>query len=79
MLAKFENGLLKVAHGRVLHIDDEVIVNPRSEDFIRAGYKEVIENKLEDKEGFYQVPEYTEDNGDIIANYHYEEIKDEEI
>ena len=45
---------------------------------MRAFNKKLIENRLEEKEGFYQVPEYTETEDSIIANYHYEEITDEE-
>ena len=78
MLGKLENGHLKLAGGKILYFDDEVIVNPREEDFIRAGYKEVIDNRLPEKEGYYQVPEYSETEENIIINYHYEEIPDDE-
>ena len=77
MLAKLVNGNLQVAGGKLLQIGDEITVNPREEDFIRAGYKPVIENRLEEKEGFYQVAEYTETDNEIVATYHYEEIVDE--
>ena len=79
MLAKLIDGQIKYAGGKILHIDDEIIVNPREEDFIRAGYKEVIDNRLPEKEGYYQVPEYSETEENIIINYHYEEIIDETI
>ena len=78
MLAKLIDGQLHVASGNILIIDDEVIVNPREEDFIDAGYKPVEDNRLEEKEGFYQVPEYTEEEDKIVATYHYEEIPDEQ-
>lgn len=78
MLARFENGQIRFAGGKVIHNGDEVIVNPREEDFIRIGYKPVEEHRLEEKEGYYQVPEYTEEEDKIVANYHYEEIVDEE-
>ena len=77
MLAKLIDGQLKIASGKVLIIGDEVIVNPREEDWKRAGYKEVIDNKLPEKEGYYQVPEYSEDEEYIYINYHYEEIPEE--
>ena len=78
MLAKLIDGHIKYAGGKILIIGDEVIVNPREEDWKRAGYKEVVDNKLPDKEGFYQVPEYTEEDDKIVATYHYEEILDEQ-
>ena len=77
MLAKFENGNIKFAGGKLLQIDDEITVNPREEDFIRAGYKPVVGERLEEKEGFYQVAEYTDNGNEIIATYHYEEIVEE--
>lgn len=58
--------------------EDVVCVNPREEDFIEAGYKLVEDNRLEEKEGYYQVPEYSEDDEYIYINYHYEEIPDEQ-
>lgn len=60
------------------YVDDVIIVNPREEDWLEAGYKTVEDNRLEEKEGFYQVPEYTEEEDKIVATYHYEEITDEE-
>ena len=78
MLAKLINGQLKIASGKILHIDDEVIVNPREEDWKRAGYKEVKNNHLPEKDGYYQVPEYSEDDEYVYINYHHEEIPDDE-
>ena len=78
MLGKLIDGHLKIASGNILIIDDEVIVNPREEDWRRAGYKEVKDNRLPEKEGYYQVPEYFEDEEYIYINYHYEEIPDEQ-
>lgn len=78
MLAKLVDGQIKYAGGKILIIGDEVIVNPREEDWKRAGYKEVKDNHLPDKEGYYQVPEYSEDDEYIYINYHYEEIPDEQ-
>ena len=78
MLAILIDGQIKYAGGKILIIDDEVIVNPREEDWKRAGYKEVKDNRLPEKEGYYQVPEYSEDDTYIYINYHYEEIPDEQ-
>lgn len=74
MLAILIDGQIKYAGGKILVIGDEIIVNPREEDWKRAGYKEVIDNRLPEKEGYYQVPEYSETEENIIINYHYEEI-----
>ena len=78
MLAKLIDGQIKYAGGKILIIGDEVIVNPREEDWKRAGYKPVVGEPLPDKEGYYQLPEYSEDDEYIYINYHYEEIPDEQ-
>ena len=78
MLAILIDGNIKYAGGKILIIGDEVIVNPREEDWKRAGYKEVKNNPLPEKEGYYQVPDYSEDDEYIYINYHYEEIPDEQ-
>jgi hypothetical protein len=77
MLCKLVDGQLKVAGGRILVSGDLIVSNPREEDFINAGYKPVEDNRLEEKEGYYQVPEYTEEEDKIVINYHYEEIPEE--
>lgn len=77
MLCKLVDGQLKVAVGRILVHGDLIISNPREEDFINAGYKPVEDNRLEEKEGYYQAPEYTEEEDKIVINYHYEEIPEE--
>ena len=79
MLAKLENGQLKIADGKVLRYDNWVVSNPREEDFVKVGYKPVEINSLPQKEGYYQVPEYTEEDDKIVVNYRYEELHDEEI
>lgn len=78
MLAKLIDGQIKYAGGKILIIDDEVIVNPRDEDWKRAGYKEVVDNRLPEKEGYYQVPDYSETEDKIVVTYHYEEMPDEQ-
>ena len=78
MIGKLVDGQLKIASGKILHIGDEVIVNPREEDWIRAGYKPVEFYPLPEREGYYQVPDYSETEEKIIVNYHYEEIPDEQ-
>ena len=78
MLAKFIDGQIRFAGGKLLKHDGWITSNPREEDFISAGYKPLEDNRLEEKEGFYQVAEYTEEEDKIVATYHYEEITDDE-
>lgn len=78
MLAKIIDGQIRFAGGKLLKHDGWITTNPREEDFIAAGYKPVVGERLEEKEGFYQVPEYTEEEDKIVATYHYEEITDDE-
>ncbi len=77
-LAKLIDGRIKYAGGKILIIDDQVIVNPREEDWLEAGYKHIVGEWLEEKEGYYQVAEYTEEDDKIVVTYHYEEIPDEQ-
>ena len=78
MLGKLENGNLKTAGGNKLEHDGKITVNPRDKDFIEVGYKPVEDNRLPEKDGYYQVAEYTEEEDKIVATYHYEEIVDEQ-
>lgn len=77
ILAKLENGMLKASYCKVLYHGDKITVNPREEDFINAGYKPIEDNRMKEKEGYYQVPEYTEEEDKIIINYHYEKLEEE--
>lgn len=79
MLGKLEDGVLLRDGGQVLVYEDVVVANPREEDYLKAGYKEVEDNKLEDRDGYIQVAEYTETEDKIIINYHYEETADEDV
>ena len=78
MFAKIVEGKVEFGWERVLRIGDEVITNPREEDWLRGGYKPVEENRLPEKEGYYQLPEYKDIGDKIVATYHYEENIDEE-
>ena len=52
MLAKFIDGQIRFAGGKLLKHDGWITSNPREEDFISAGYKPLEDNRLEEKEGF---------------------------
>ena len=72
MLAKLIGGKIRLAGGKLLKHDGWITTNPREKDFIEAGYKPVEDNRLEEKEGFYQVAEYTEEE-DVFLNKVFEE------
>lgn len=67
-----------ITHHEEEYKEDVFCVNPREEDWKEAGYKPVVGERLEEKEGYYQVPEYSEEDDKIVATYHYEEIPDEQ-
>ena len=75
-----ESGEETIIEKEVIQEGSEVIVaNPREEDFIKAGYKEVVDGeRLEEKEGFYQVPVYTEEDDKIITTYEYKEVSEDD-
>lgn len=78
MLAKLIDGQIKYAGGKILIINDVIIANPREKDWLEAGYKPIVDERLGEKDGYYQVPEYTEEYDKIVATYHYEELPDEQ-
>jgi hypothetical protein len=77
MLGKLFNGELQRADGKILVYEGVVVANPREEDYRKAGYKDIKDNPLEEREGYIQVAEYTETEDKIIINYHYEEATDD--
>lgn len=80
MLGKLKDGQLIVANGKILEYNGLIVTNPRDEDWIEAGYKEVVEGEqLPLKDGFYQYPEYTEEEDKIITTYRYGEIVDVDL
>ena len=79
MLGKLENGHLIVARGKVLRYDNVIVANPREEDFIKAGYKLVEDGeRLEEREGYYQAPVYTEEDDKIVTTYEYREMTEDD-
>jgi len=73
MIGKLENGRLVQPTGKVI-----IIANPTEEDYKKIGYKEVEDNVIEEQEGMFIVPEYTETEDKIIINYHYEPVEEPE-
>ena len=57
-----------------------IVANPREEDFVKAGYKEVIDGeRLEEREGYYQSPVYTEEEDKILTTYEYKEVTEDDL
>lgn len=78
MLAKMIDGQIRFAGGKILRYDNWIVSNPREEDFIAAGYKPVVGERLPEREGYYQLAEYEEKGDKIVVTYHYEEIVEQE-
>lgn len=68
MYGKLLDGGLVYASKKAIVVDDVVITNPKHEDYIRAGYKKIINNPPEDADKEYE-PYYTETETEIIINY----------
>lgn len=62
MLAKYinEHKIKIKRNGEILYIDDKQIINPKEEDYIKAGYKELIQD-IE--------PEYNEETEYLEVTY----------
>ena len=71
MLAKLVDGNL--VKESIIHKGDMIIVNPSDEE-----YKEVEDNRLPDKDGYYLQPEYTEKANKIVVNYKYVAYEEQE-
>ena len=76
MLAKLVDGNL--VKESIIHKGDMIIVNPSDEEYKEAGYKEVEDNRLPDKDGYYLQPEYTEKANKIVVNYKYVAYEEQE-
>lgn len=75
-----ETGDETTTYKEKIKVKEYVVANPREQDFIEAGYKEIVDGeRLPDKEGFYQSPIYTDDGDKIITTYEYKEIVEDDI
>ena len=68
MYGKLVDGNLEYASTKAIIVGDMVIANPRPEDYIASGYKEIINEPPEDDEKEYVV-EYEEQEDKIIIKY----------
>ena len=75
-----ETGEETTTYKEEVKVREYVVANPREQDFIEAGYKKIVdEERLPDKEGFYQSPIYTDDEDKIITTYEYKECVEDDI
>lgn len=76
MYGKLVNGVLTLPAKKIKR-DGLLILNPSEETLALLGYKPIQYNKIEDKEGFYKAPVYSENENNIIVDYEYVEITEE--
>ena len=80
MYAKLENGMLKYPPKHLKENGRYVAnYNHHTQDLIADGYMFVEEVEPENREGYYPVARYTEQDGKIIQSWEYKEITEEEI
>ena len=68
MYGRLVNGQLEYASTKAIITDELVITNPQREDYIRVGYKLIVNNAPEDAEKEYE-PHYIEEDDRIIVDY----------
>lgn len=74
----------KLIDGRIVRVRSYIdyngqrIVNPSEEQVKDAGYKKIVTESPEEREGFYAVPQYVETAKQIRVTYTYEPIPNEE-
>lgn len=68
MYGRLVDGKLEYASTKAIITDTLIITNPRRDDYLANGYKEIIINAPEDAEKEY-VEEYEEQEDKIIINY----------
>lgn len=77
MLAKFINeySIQKQRKGEILKVDGKQVINPRDDDYLRAGYKKVIESdKPEIEDGYFLQTKYVVVNDKIVAVYSAQKV-----
>ena len=70
MYGKLEDNKLIYASTKAIIVDGMVITNPKAEDYIRAGYKLIVNNFPSDYDDEKEYETYyTEEEDRIIINY----------
>lgn len=81
MLVKFidENNIKHANRRDILMFEDKQVINPRDEDFLKAGYKELIETEEPsyNLDTEYLQVYYEEKENKIIQNWIISEYEDE--
>lgn len=67
--AKLINGRIEHAPKTIVLPDGRYRCNPLPEDYIQAGWKELVETPMPSKEGFYFVSSWTETETQIIKEW----------
>lgn len=82
MLAKYinKNNIKYANYKKILKYDDKQVINPRDEDFKKAGYKtlEIEEEPDLELETQYLQPYYLEQEDKIIQKWEIKEIEEVE-
>lgn len=83
MLVKYVNkNTIEMANKyTILKYDDVQVINPKEEDFIKAGYKKLVieEEPSYNMETEYLEPTYKEEKNKIIQNWIIKEIAENQV
>lgn len=66
---------------KILEYDNKQVINPRDENFLQAGYKELIETEEPsyNLDTEYLQPYYLEENDKIIQKWEVKKIEESEV
>lgn len=83
MLVKYinETTVIYANYDRILEYDNKQVINPRDEDFLKAGYKELIETEETsyNLDTEYLQTYYLEENDKIIQKWEVKKIEESEV
>lgn len=83
MLVKYinETTVIYANYKKILEYDNKQVINPRDEDFLKAGYKELIETEEPsyNLDTEYLQTYYLEENDKIIQKWEVKKIEESEV
>jgi hypothetical protein len=83
MLVKYINeyNIKYASYKKILEYDNKQVINPRDEDFLKAGYKELIETEEPsyNLDTEYLQTYYLEENDKIIQKWEVKKIEESEV